>query len=158
MKGTYTLVILLEKEARIEVQKCGSFILQKGYYTYTGSALGCGGVSLRNRVVRHLKKRKAKHWHIDFLLVNKNAAVIAVVAAGSSVNRECQVNDAIKNVEGATVPIVGFGASDCEHNCGSHLMYFRDENVTEKIEDVYKELFRAGATSITLEGRHANCP
>jgi len=157
-KGTYTLVILLEKKARMEVQKYGSFILQKGYYTYTGSALGDGSVSLQNRIARHLKKRKVKHWHIDFLLVNKNAAVIAVVAAGNSVNRECQVNDAIKNVEGATVPIVGFGASDCKHNCGSHLVYFRGENVTEKIVGRYKDLFGVGATSITLEGRHANCP
>lgn len=148
MKGTYTLVIRLEKEARIEVQKLGSFILRKGYYAYTGSALGDGAVSLQNRVERHLKKRKVKHWHIDFLVASKNATVNCVVAAESSVNRECQVNSTIKEVEGATVPIVGFGASDCKHNCGSHLVYFRDENVTEKIKDVYKELFRVGATSI----------
>jgi Uri superfamily endonuclease len=157
MKGTYTLVIRLEKEARIEVQKWGSFIFQKGYYVYTGSALGDGAVSLRNRVARHLKKKKAKHWHIDFLLGNTNAVVITVVAAESNVSRECQLNNAIKNVEGATIPIVGFGASDCKHNCGSHLVYFGDENVTENIVDKYKELFRVGATFVTLGGRRMNC-
>lgn len=157
MRGTYTLIIRLEKETLIEVQKCGCFIFKRGYYAYTGSALGDGTASLRNRVTRHLKKRKAKHWHIDFLVASKNATVITVAAAESSVNRECHVNDAVKNVEGATVPIVGFGASDCKHNCRSHLVYFGDENVAEKIVDKYKELFRVGATSITLEGRHINC-
>jgi len=157
MRGTYTLVICLEKETWIEVQKSGSLIFQRGYYAYTGSALGDGAVNLRNRVARHLKRRKAKHWHIDFLIANKNATIIAVVAAESSVNKECQVNDAIKNIEGATVPIVGFGSSDCKHGCGSHLVYFGDENVTEKIVDKYRELFRVGVTLVALEGWHTSC-
>jgi Uri superfamily endonuclease len=157
MRGTYTLVILLEKETRIKVQKLGCFILQKGYYAYTGSALGDGAVNLRNRVARHLKKRKAKHWHIDFLVAHKNAVIAAIVVAESNVNRECQVNDAIKDIDGATVPIVGFGASDCKQNCGSHLVFFGDENVTERIIDRYRDLFGVRATFITLEGRHIKC-
>jgi len=148
-KGTYTLVIRLEKETQIKVQKWGSFILQKGYYAYTGSALGDGAVSLRYRVLRHFKKRKAKHWHIDFLLASKNASIAAVVAAESSVNRECQANDAIKSIQGATIPVVGFGASDCKQNCGSHLVYFGEENITEKILDKYTRLFGADATLIS---------
>lgn len=157
MKGVYTLVMLLEREVCIEMRKCGNCILQKGYYAYTGSASGDGGVSLQSRVARHLKKRKVKHWHIDFLVANKNAKVITVVAAETSVNRECQVNNAIKEIEGATVPIDGFGASDCKHNCESHLVFFGDENVTEKIVDKYKDLFEVTAALTNPEGRHANC-
>ena len=150
MKGTYTLVIRLEKETPTKVQRWSSFILYEGYYAYTGSALGDGAVSLRNRVARHLKRRKTKHWHIDFLLANKNALVVAVAAAESRVNKECQVNDAVKIIDGATVPVLGFGASDCKQNCGSHLVYFGENNVTEKIVDKYKQLFGEKAMLITL--------
>jgi len=157
IKGTYTLVIRLDKETLIDVKKCGIFIFQRGYYAYTGSALGYGASNLRNRVARHLKRRKAQHWHLDFLVANKNATVIAVVAVGRSVNEECKANDAIKNVEGATTPVVGFGASDCKHDCGSHLLYFGDKNATKKIVGKYRELFRVGVTIMGLEGRHTSC-
>jgi Uri superfamily endonuclease len=141
MKGIYTLIILVNTKSRLKVGKLGYFNFKKGYYAYTGSALGDGAVSLKRRVVRHFKKEKPKNWHIDFLLANKNVKVIAVVAAESSANKECQINNLIKNIQGAKVPIVGFGASDCIQNCKSHLIYFGEENVKEKIVDAYTRLF-----------------
>jgi len=140
-KGTYTLVISLKAKSRLKLHKLGFLNLQKGYYAYTGSALGDGAVSLRRRIARHLKKRKIKHWHIDFLLANKSATVVAVVAAQSSVNKECQINNVISNITAAEVPAVGFGASDCKQNCRSHLIFFGEEDVKEKIVDAYTCLF-----------------
>jgi len=141
-KGTYTLMISLNTKSRLKINKFGFLDLQKGYYAYTGSALGNGATSLRMRVKRHLKKRKIKHWHIDFLLANKNAKVASVVAAECIVNKECQVNNSIKNIEGATVPVVGFGASDCKQHCASHLIFVGEENPKEKIMETYRNLFR----------------
>jgi Uri superfamily endonuclease len=141
MKGIYTLIILVNTKSRLKVRKLGYFNFKKGYYAYTGSALGAGAASLKRRVARHLKKKKSKHWHIDFLLANKNAQVTAVIAAESNANRECQINNLIKNIQGANVPIVGFGASDCKQNCKSHLIYFGEENIEEKIVDAYTSLF-----------------
>jgi len=141
MKGVYTLIIWLNAKSRLRVHKLGSFNLQKGYYAYTGSALGNGAASLRIRVARHLKGRKPRHWHIDFLLTNKNANVNAVVAAESRVNKECHINNLIKKIEGATVPLVSFGASDCKQNCKSHLVYCGEENIQEKIVDAYTHSF-----------------
>jgi len=141
-KGIYTLIIYVRTNSRIKVHKLGCFNFQKGYYAYTGSALGEGATNLRTRVARHLKKKKNKQWHIDFLLTNKNANVTTVVAAASNVNEECRINHLIKNIEGATVPAWGFGASDCKQNCKSHLLYLNAENPNERITDVYKQVFR----------------
>jgi len=146
-KGIYTLIIRLNKKIRLEVNKLGSFNLQKGYYAYTGSALGDGATSLTRRIERHLKKKKTRHWHIDFLLARKEATIVAVVAAESSGNKECQTNEAIKSIEGATIPVVGFGASDCKHHCRSHLVHCGEEGVKDKIVDAYTNLFGVGPSS-----------
>jgi len=142
MKGIYTLIILVNTKSQLKVRKLGYFNFKTGYYAYTGSALGNGAASLKRRVARHLKKGKPKHWHIDFLLANKNVKVTAVIAAESSVNRECQINNLIKNIQGATVPIVGFGATDCKQNGKSHLIYLGEKNKKEKIIEAYTHLFR----------------
>jgi Uri superfamily endonuclease len=141
MKGTYTVIILLNANSRIRVQKLGCFTFQKGFYAYTGSALGNGSTSLKRRLARHLAEKKIKHWHIDFLLASKNARITNVVVAESSVRKECQINNLIKNIEGATIPVAGFGASDCKQNCKSHLVYFGEESINEKIVRAYAHLF-----------------
>ncbi len=141
LKGTYSLVIWLNSETNLEILKRGCFNLQRGYYVYTGSALGNGATSLRRRVGRHLRKTKTRHWHIDFLLADKNAEVAAVVAAESSTKKECEMNDVIRKTDDATIPIKDFGSSDCRHKCGSHLIYFGEENIKEKIADAYRHLF-----------------
>jgi len=113
--------------------------LEKGYYAYTGSALGHGAASLRRRVARHFKKRKKKHWHIDYLLASKTAFITGLVAAPSKTNKECEINTLIENIEEATVPIMGFGASDCKRKCKSHLIHLGRNNNLEKITDAYKQ-------------------
>jgi Uri superfamily endonuclease len=141
MKGVYSLVIWLNSETSLQIRKLGCFNLQRGYYVYTGSALGNGATSLRRRVARHLRKTKTRHWHIDFFLADKNAEVAAVVAAETSARKECEVNDFIKKIEGMIILIKDFGSSDCGHKCGSHLIYFNEENIKEKIADAYRQLF-----------------
>ncbi len=140
-KGIYTLIVLLETKSRLMMKRLGCFDLKKGYYAYTGSALGDGAVGLRRRVARHLRKRKIKHWHIDFLLSSKSANITTIVAAETAVNKECQINDLIRKIEGASVPIVGFGASDCKHHCESHLVYFGEENPKGEIDNAYTRVF-----------------
>lgn len=52
-KGTYSLILELERDQYIEIGKLGKFLFKKGYYVYNGSALGGFG-----RVKYHLKKNK----------------------------------------------------------------------------------------------------
>jgi len=53
-RGSYLLVLKIEKEKLIEIGRLGKFWFQKGYYIYVGSAMN----SLRARIERHRQKRK----------------------------------------------------------------------------------------------------
>jgi Uri superfamily endonuclease len=139
-RGNYTLIVLLESPSRIMIPSRGWFWLRKGYYVYTGSAVGKGAVSLRQRVARHFEKKKTKRWHIDYLLACRKARITAVVACSSIINKECKITKAIQGIRGATVPIDGFGASDCRQNCKSHLAYFGKDNVYNTIVDAYRRV------------------
>jgi len=138
-KGVYTLIPFLLKETLLKVGKLGTHKFPKGYYTYTGSALGVGSSSLKHRISRHLKKRKQKFWHIDFLLDHKNSHLVGLVAAETDRRVECKINRYIQIKENAKIPVPYFGASDCKKNCGSHLLYFDEENVTRRIATLYSE-------------------
>jgi len=136
-RGIYTLIIFLSRETRLNLGKLGMKSFPRGYYAYTGSALGKGATNLKQRISRHLRKRKRNLWHIDFLLANENAAVTAVVAAETSKKLECNMNRYIKCEGGAKIPVKGFGSSDCKENCGSHLLYFGEEEIKSKIAMFY---------------------
>lgn len=122
--GIYTLLLLVSEEVTLTVGKLGKQNFPRGYYTYTGSALGKGATSLKHRIARHLRKEKPMFWHIDYLLADENVSVEAVIAAETNKKMECNINNHIKSMKGAEVPVKGFGASDCRKNCGSHLLYF----------------------------------
>jgi len=140
-KGIYTLIIFLSREICVNVGKLGQQKFPKGYYTYTGSALGKGSSSLRHRISRHLQKEKRNFWHIDFLLANENATVKAVVAAETNEKLECNLNRYIKGKGGAKILVKRFGASDCRENCESHLLYFGEESIELKIATFYSKRF-----------------
>lgn len=148
MKGIYTLIIFLSKDACLSVGKLGIHRFPRGYYTYTGSALGIGALSLSRRISRHLRKEKRKHWHIDFLLAHENATITAVVAARTNRKVECKINRYIKEETGAEIPLIGFGAFDCVEGCESHLLYFDEENVKSKIAMLYAEKLGSGSVII----------
>lgn len=148
-KGTYTLIVFLSKEAQLKVRKLGTQRFPAGYYAYTGSALGTGASSLKQRVTRHLQKRKQKFWHIDFLLAHENATVTAVIAAQTSRKAECNMNLSVKKELGAKIPVVGFGASDCKQNCESHLLYFGEENIKSLVAALYAD--KLGSRPVVID-------
>ncbi|RLI45323.1 GIY-YIG nuclease family protein [Candidatus Bathyarchaeota archaeon] len=138
-KGIYTLIIFLSSDTELKVGKLGTQTFPAGYYTYTGSALGKGATSLKQRVTRHLKKQKQKFWHIDFLLAHENATITAIIAAQTSRKLECKMNRYIIEELKPKIPVVNFGASDCKENCKSHLLHFNGENIRSKIEASYTD-------------------
>jgi Uri superfamily endonuclease len=149
-KGIYTLIVFLSSDTQLKVGKLGTQTFPAGYYTYTGSALGKGASSLKQRVTRHLKKRKHKFWHIDFLLTHENTTITAVIAVQTSRKLECKMNHYIREELKPKIPVVGFGASDCKENCKSHLLYFNEENIRSKIEALYTNKLRLKPIVIDL--------
>jgi len=112
--GVYQLVIRLRRPAVITVGALGCFRFPAGWYVYSGSAKN----GLVQRIRRHLRQDKRKHWHIDYLLAATDR-VEAFVLPGSAVS-ECELHG---QLQGCQVLVPGFGASDCD--CESHLAYIR---------------------------------
>ena len=103
MKGTYTLLIELNKPVDIPIGKLGNYHFEAGYYAYIGSALN----NLEKRVERHSNAEKKLHWHTDYLL--NHAKVQQVIYGETDKKLECSIaKELIKTLE----PIPGFGCSD----------------------------------------------
>ena len=127
-RGIYHLVIHLAECMSIEVGKLGVFLFPAGYYVYTGSALG----GLDARVSRHLRSEKRLHWHIDYLL--QYAEIIHVVTHATGKRLECEYNRAILSLPDASIPVKGFGSSDCR--CPAHLVYFEKKPSLAAIQHI----------------------
>lgn len=117
LKGVYVLIIQVSNDAEVTAGALGKLPFKKGWYAYVGSAQN----NLEKRVRRHLGKEKRKFWHIDYLLDDEAAKVIAVFHKQADKTEECAVAEAIGE---RGEPINGFGASDC--NCMSHLFRVSD--------------------------------
>lgn len=109
---TYQLLIEVAKPLALAVGRLGICHFPAGRYIYTGSARR----NIETRIARHLRVEKRLHWHIDYLLA---APDVRVVGVRRYREEECLIN---KNTPGST-PVAGFGASDCRHQCGSHLRW-----------------------------------
>ncbi len=137
--GVYTLILRVKKPLSLSVGSLGSVNLTAGQYLYTGSALGPGG--LDSRVTRHLRKEKRIFWHIDYLTVNRQVDVSALVKAECLTRLECRINGLLMSRLGAECTILRFGSSDCSE-CPSHLLWAKDLELSvliKKITGVYSE-------------------
>lgn len=114
--GTYVLLLRVAAAQTIDVGRLGALNLQRGTYTYVGSAFGPGGVHAR--VHRHWKGTSAPHWHIDYL--RRVGRLYRVWYTYDPERRECTWAQALHGLPGAVIPLEGFGASDCR--CTTHLL------------------------------------
>ena len=109
-KSTYILFVFLPRKRRIKVGALGFVPFDAGLYLYVGS----GGRSPARRIARHVRRRKKKFWHIDFL--SAHATVVGAMVFEASRSLECPIARALAS---AFPAVPGFGCSDC--CCGSHL-------------------------------------
>jgi Uri superfamily endonuclease len=116
--GTYALVLASTKAATIRVGKLGSLQLQPGFYVYIGSAHGPGG--LQARLAHHLERTDRPHWHVDYLRAHTNPE--EVWFCYDRTPWEHRWARCLGLQRGASVPLAGFGSSDC--TCESHLFFF----------------------------------
>ena len=116
MKGTYALVLHLPLVHNLTVGKLGTHRFEPGYYLYLGSALN----SLEGRLRRHLLPDKKLHWHIDYL--SAKASIQEIWWAEGTARQECAWTQTALGFPGVSIPVRGFGSSDCRR-CPSHLVY-----------------------------------
>lgn len=118
-EGDYCVVLYLDRDVSIEVGSKGIINFQKGYYVYIGSAK----VNLSKRLDRHRRKRKQKHWHLDYL--RGYCEIIATLPIRTQDDLECVIAKAIKDISDWSVR--QFGSSDC--NCDTHLYGFNENPI-----------------------------
>ena len=102
----------------VRIGRLGELRLQSGFYVYVGSALGPGGV--RARLAHHLEPSRRPHWHIDYL--RRHTALEEVWYCYDRTPWEHEWARHIGTAPGASMPLAGFGSSDC--GCESHLYFF----------------------------------
>ena len=112
MKGSYIIVLELDRNRDILIGKNLNISFKKGIYVYVGSALN----GLEQRIKRHLRKNKKKHWHIDYLLDYAN--IVEIFYKENNLKEECKIADFLKE-NFSYIP--GFGCTDCK--CNRHLFY-----------------------------------
>jgi len=116
--GAYALILFCPRDKLVQIGKLGPLELRRGFYVYVGSAQGPGGV--RARVAHHQKVSQRPHWHIDYLRLH--ARLDRIWYSHDKVRREHQWARFIHALRGASVPMAGFGSSDCK--CKTHLFFF----------------------------------
>jgi Uri superfamily endonuclease len=132
-RGVYTLVLRLDDDLRARVGSLGKLSFRRGYYSYTGSALGKGGLK---RVQRHLQivqgKKATRRWHIDWLL--PLTCPEEVILTFTTERLECRIAGRIGD---RLEPIPGFGCTDCR--CPSHLHFsFSREEMLDVVRDAHR--------------------
>ncbi len=125
LPGTYALVFKTKRNKRIIIGKLGTLNLQPGYYIYVGSAFGPGG--LKARIGHHCKNSSRRHWHIDYL--SEYLPPAEVWYTYDPTHREHHWSQVLAHARGASIPLPGFGSSDCR--CISHL-YFLSARPSDK--------------------------
>lgn len=115
----YQLLIRVDKPLAFRIASLGRIDLPVGWYVYSGSARRAAAA----RISRHLRKRKPKRWHIDYLLTRREARVIAIRLWPWESGLECKVNQRLINERDAQAVIPRFGSSDCRSGCRAHLLF-----------------------------------
>jgi sugar fermentation stimulation protein A len=110
-RGSYLVLLHLNRLRSIPIGKMGRVRFPKGFYIYVGSAMA----NLTKRLERHRRIRKRIHWHLDWL--RPHVRFVETLAIRSSDRLECELARAIEGIASWSIP--GFGCSDCR--CESHL-------------------------------------
>jgi len=115
-RGSYLLLLKLDRKRRIEIGSLGPLLFPQGHYLYVGSAMK----NLTARVDHHRRLAKRPHWHIDYL--RPSASSFQALPIRASVPLECDIAKAASRLFEAAH--TGFGSSDC--GCETHLFFSRE--------------------------------
>lgn len=116
--GSYVIILACSGNAVVPIGKSKTLDLKPGYYAYCGSAFGPGGINAR--VNRHLKVKKKKHWHIDYL--RDKCTIKEVWVCYKKENLEHRWAEDFIIQKKSSTPLKKFGSTDCK--CQTHLFHF----------------------------------
>ena len=121
--GIYILEIQVKNLVGIKHSKLGTLNFSPGFYYYIGSAQR----NLKERINRHIAKRKKIFWHIDYLTILHEAIITRVfILSEYQKKEECQLVQNLIQITSAEFSHKNFGNSDCIR-CASHLLYSQEK-------------------------------
>ena len=126
-RGTYVLLVSLDRDVLIEVGRLGIIHFSAGTYAYCGSAMA----GYRGRVGRHFSSSKKLRWHIDYLLEEAKPVAALLVPGGEGM--ECALGRILSAMDGSE-PVKRFGSSDC--TCVSHLYRIQESSISFLAEKI----------------------
>jgi Uri superfamily endonuclease len=112
--GTYALILRGRSRRPIQIGRWGPLDVDSRCYIYVGSAFGPGGV--KARLLRHYRRKKRRHWHIDYL--REHTSFVHAWISYEVPAQEHRWAATLAALPGV-VPVKGFGCSDCR--CHAHL-------------------------------------
>ncbi len=115
--GSYVLQLVADASINITIGRFAELPLMPGDYFYVGSAFGPGG--LRARLGRHARQDKPLRWHIDYL--RQHTRLDTIIYSTATARLESAWAAALEGMDGLSIPLPGFGASDCKRE--SHLFH-----------------------------------
>jgi len=140
-KGTYVLVVTLDKSARFSAGRLPETEFRPGTYLYIGRARK----GLRGRLNRHITKNKKVYWHIDHLL---QRAQIEQIWIKNNFFEECRTAEKINAfLDRDSTRINRFGSSDCR--CSGHLFFS-----SKKTEDLEPLRTALDFEKVNIQGDH----
>ncbi len=136
--GIYVLEILAKENFSVGIKKFADRIFSAGYYYYVGSAQK----NLKQRLTRHLSKKKIIHWHIDHITsINTNSIKSISLSIGSTKNLECELANYFEKKLNMDNSFHRFGNSDS--NCSStHLFYSMKKIDYNHLFSLYQSMVR----------------
>lgn len=120
--GAYCLLLRLPEPMRVNAGRLDGVTVEAGLVIYVGRARR----NLFARVARHMRRRKPRRWHIDYLF--PAAEPVGVFIFAGDVPGECEIASRLASRTAVRRVIPGFGASDCR--CAGHLLWIAERRVT----------------------------
>jgi len=144
--GTYALLLHAAEARPLEIGRLGRLELRRGFYVYVGSAFGPGGLPARLR--HHLKPATRPHWHIDYL--RPATRLVEIWYSHDEAVQEHAWADGIRRMRSASIPLPGFGSSDCR--CPSHLSFHPERPPRPSLRRALRRSLLRGAALHRIDG------
>ncbi len=134
--GIYLLEIYAAKDFQIMLKKFSAVHFKNGFYYYVGSAQR----NLHHRILRHIKKNKKPHWHIDHLTNNSCTRISKVFIIDSAAKpAETELASSLSSRLKLDDSITGFGNSDTSKS-KTHLFYSKDPIDYSQLFSLYQSM------------------
>jgi Uri superfamily endonuclease len=98
----------------------------------------------------HLRVTDKPHWHVDWL--RKMGELAFVYYKISSAPLECSWFQKFSTFTDFSMPVTGFGSSDCANGCQAHLLFTPLSNTRELRRSIESEIQGWERNGVQWEG------